>query len=368
MSRTIVVGLSFLLAAGSLSPGSAQDLAGDSLCLDLWKRVPTPETGGLEDAVRDHLVEARSQTASVLDAAASLQIASAAVGDLALTYHAYGLLGAAGSAYGVARCLDTRDPVWPYARGRIAEDRGDLDEAEALYFEALRRESALPVLFRLAEIAMTRGDLARAELLYRQALEEPPSRTAALAALGQIALSRGENERAVELLEKALQAVPDAVRLHYPLALAHRRLGDHARAGEHLQLHGPVGVTARDPLQETLDGIPRGSRISTLRGRAALRANRPEEAMLLLESAVAADPTSSSSRIALAVAAFQAGDPERARAELETVLEQDPRNHTALFNLAVLELQAGNRDRARDLLQRALAERPEDEEILKLLE
>ncbi len=90
--------------------------------------------------------------------------------------------------------------------------------------------------------------------------------------------------------------------------------------------------------------------------------------MHLLESAVAADPTSSSARIALAVASFQAGDVERARAELETVLEQDSRNHTALFNLGVLELQTGNRDRARELLQRALAEKPGDEEIRKLLE
>ena len=348
--------------------GFGQSPSSFTLCHDLLERIPEPGTEGLEEPVREHLHELAARAGSVVEAGSDGPSLAAVVGDLALAYHAYGLVDAAGAAYGSARCFAPGDPRWSYGQARIAEGAGELSRAEELYFEALGGGGELPVRFRLAEIAMTRGDLARAELLYRQALDEPPSRNAALAALGQIALSRGENQRAVELLEAALAAVPEANRLHYPLSIAYRRLGDRVKAGEHLEQHGPVGVAPGDPLDQALEAIPRGARISLLRGRSALRAGRPADALPHLESAVATDPANTSARVALAVAASQLGDSERARTELETVLAQDPDNPTALFNLALLALHAGERDRARDLLERAVAADPGDEEARRMLE
>jgi len=75
----------------------------------------------------------------------------------------------------------------------------------------------------------------------------PPTAAMAHSLLGQVALARRDFRAAAEHLEAALAAVPEASRLHVPLAMAYRGLGDRARAEEHLAKAGAVGLRAPDP-------------------------------------------------------------------------------------------------------------------------
>ena len=75
----------------------------------------------------------------------------------------------------------------------------------------------------------------------RKALDLHPQSPAARAQMGELALARGEHQRAVELLASVLEQVPAANRLHYPLGMAYRGLGQREKAMEHLGKVGVVG-------------------------------------------------------------------------------------------------------------------------------
>lgn len=328
--------------------------------------VPLPVTRDTEPAVAEALAAASGVLSRTLaEPAAPPMALAAAYGRLGMIAQAHQFGDTARAAYHAALVLAPGQPLWTYALGLCAEASGDLDGAVEAYRAVLDRvPSDGPARFHLGEALRGLGRVDDAELELSRALESPGVRAAALASLGQLAADRGDDARAVARLEAALAAEPRAARLHYPLALAYRRLGNGAAAERHLALRGEAGVAPADPFAVQLQELAAGESISLLRGRLAYQAGDFPGALAQFDRALAAAPASAAARIGRAAALVGAGRTDEATAELERVLAAEPEQATARFNLATLALSRGDLAEAEKHFARYLERFPEDREAL----
>ena len=357
LPRVLVLGLLGILLA---IPASAQDATASAqdaaTPIPELEPIPAPPLDALDPAVRE-VIETRRQTLQALLSGPSPDsgVVMETFGDLAFLLHAHELLDSARACYANAMRLAPRDPRWTYATALLMRDTGNLEAAAAAYelnLEQLPRNTT--ALIGLAETRLEQNMplVAKAHLLH--ALELTAESPAALALLGQVALSAKDYGRAVGFFHRALEQIPEATRLHYPLALAYRGLGDMAKAQEHLAQRGDVGVRATDPIYDAIQERKTGERVMILEGRRAFAVGRYAEAVESFRKALTANPESISARVNLATALGAGGDVEGAMAQYRKVLEQDETNSAASFNLGALLLQQDKVDEAVSLLDRAV--------------
>lgn len=308
-----------------------------ALLADL-QAVPHPSLSGLDPEVAAQLQDARALVdglAGQKDAAP--EALAETYGELCRLYQAYGLLDAAAPCYGNVVQLAPRDFQWSYYLGRVLQDAGRLAEAEASYRRALDLQPGYAAArVHLGEILLAGNRTDEAAAVLSQVLATDAKNAAARAVLGEVFLSRRQYREAAEQLEAALAAAPGADRLHHPLGLAYRGLGDLDKAREHLEKAGKVGVRPDDPLTDAMEALRQGSTVHLLRGRVAFRFGRYQDAAAEFRKAVAAQPDNVSARINLAAALAEAGDRKGAAEQLREVLKLSPGNGTAHFNLGTL--------------------------------
>jgi tetratricopeptide (TPR) repeat protein len=330
--------------------------------------VPKPSLEELEPAVAEQLAGAREELERYYSLAQAPPAERAeAYGELGRLYHAYGLAAPAEAAYRNAHALSPGDPRWVYYLAYLLQGEGRFEEAAELYGETLAIEATPAALVHLGEVLLELGRLDDAEAALRRVLSAAPESPSARALLGQIALSRDEHALAVQYLESALAAVPQATRLHYPLALAYRGLGEMEKAQDHLALRGEIGVRPPDPLIDELEELRTGERVHLLRGRTAFRFGDFEAAVREFRQAVAAEPESVAARVNLGSALGKLGDRIGAIHQFRQVLERAPDNVTAHFNLGLLLGLEGAAEEAVTHLERATALAPGDGEAWRLL-
>lgn len=346
----LLVGLAALLPSASI----AQDVT--------LEPIPTTELEGLEPAVREVLQLREAEIVQMLQDPQRDALALA-YGEMGFLYHAHDLWEAAMACYRNAAVLAPEDPRWPYAHALAARGLGDLDLAGEQYLASLELLPRNPAgLAGLAEVRLeqNRVELARAYL--NHALEITAESPGVLAVLGQVALSEKKYQQAVDYLERALGQRPDANRLHYPLALAYRGLGNLEKAKEHLARKGEVGVRPPDMIRDAIEERKTGERVMLLEGRRAFAAQRYPEAVALFRKALEASEKSIPARVNLASALAMAGDKQGAVSEFEKVLEIDPGNAAALFNLGTMLLDNGQAQEALRFLETAVVSDPSDAE------
>jgi tetratricopeptide (TPR) repeat protein len=335
-----------------------------ALLLVLALAAAPPDLSGLESAVAAQISEMRSLAAA--QTADSPQ-AAGAWGNLGQAYLAYGFNDPAADCFTKAAGLDPKDYRWPYLLGAAHQAAGRLDEAAAAFTHALERApDAAAGWVHLGEVRLLQGRLDDAEAALRKAVAVPATGAAARSLLGQAALARHDFKAAAEHLETALAAVPEANRLHYPLALAYRGLGDRARAEEHLARAGQVGLKAPDPLLDGVADLRLGERVALMRGRVAAQAGRYADAARELRKALAARPESVEARVDLGSVLALGGDRAGAAEQLRAALRLDPSNVTAHFDLGSL-LAGSAPEEARTHLEAVVAARPDDAEAHGLL-
>ncbi len=324
--------------------------------------VPPADLGQLEDAVATQLAKMQAFAQSIATNADSNPAQRAdAFGEMGRLYHAYELMDSAEACYKNAAALAPREARWPYLRAHLLRQSGILEEAAELYQRALELDpSIFAARVHLGEtyVEMNRPEEARTVL--EQALEAVPESPAALAALGQVALAEKDHRQAVEHLEAALELAPQANRLHHPLGLAYRGLGEMDEARQHLAARGLVGVRPDDPLIDALEGLKRGERVQLLRGRMAFRVGHYAEAIDAFGLAVEAAPESIPARANLATALATVGQTEAALEHFEQVLASDPDNRAAHYNLGMLLQRAGKLPEAAEHLAVVLEADPAD--------
>jgi tetratricopeptide (TPR) repeat protein len=329
--------------------------------------VSLPDLAGLEPAVAEQITAAERRLAA-LGPGSEPHALAAAYGELGGLFHAYRLAGPADACYANAERLDPKDFRWPHLRGLLAQEAGRLPEAEADYGRALERAPGdRPALVYRGEVRLLLGKTAEAEADARKALAAEPALTAAKALLGQAALAERRYGEAVQLFEAALAEVPGADRLHYPLGLAYRGLGEGAKAADHLARAGKAGVRPADPLRDEIEGLRTGERVHLAKGKAALQAGRAAEAAEELRRALAARPESVAARINLATVLASQGDRTAALSLLREAARLEPGNATAHFDLGLLLAAGGALQEARVELAAAIAARPEDAEAHRAL-
>lgn len=330
----------------------------------------SPDLSGLDPAVAAQMREMQQTAESREAAGAPPDELAAAYADLGEADFAYGFQDAAADAFRRAAALDPGDPRWPYLLGASLQAAGQLDPAVEAFSRSLAMgdsPSTVPGRIHIGEIRLLQGRIDEAEAVLKKALDDPNTTAAAHGLLGQTALARRDFRAAVDHLEKALAAVPDADRLHYPLAMAYRGLGDRERAEQHLARAGQVGLSPFDPLLDAATELRVGERIALQIGRTAMRAGRYAEAAEEFRKAVAARPEGVEARVDLGAALVQSGDRAGGVEQLREALRLDPYNATAHFNLGSLLAESGPADEALSHLEEAVILRPDDAEARRLL-
>lgn len=298
---------------------------------------------GVEDAVKEQLDAAYSDLQAWLrrEDAPDAELA-AAFGRLGELLHVYKLYEAAEASYKNAAALAPDEPLYTYYLADIYKKTGRLEEAAEAYRRILEiAPDFLPARVHLAQVLLAGNQAAEARTELEKALAVDPESPGAHAVLGEVALSQKDYAQAAENLAFALERVPAANRLHYPLAMAYRGLGEMEKAREHLRQSGAVGLKVPDPWMDALEKLATGERVHLLRGRQAFAAGRYAEAAEEFRQAVAADPRSARALVNLGSALGQMGDIPGAMVELRKALEVAPGNFTAHLNLALLLASQG---------------------------
>jgi tetratricopeptide (TPR) repeat protein len=154
---------------------------------------------------------------------------------------------------------------WLIRRGQAAAQGGRLEDADALFRQAIAADPTVAAAYLGLGVTMQNsGDLAGAIGQYRLALEQDPENVEAMADLGQ-ALSRdGHADEAVSVLQEALRLAPGHPGVSLNLGAAHLERGE--------------GEPALEVADQALALLPRDTRLLEMRARALGLLDRPLEA------------------------------------------------------------------------------------------
>ena len=271
---------------------------------------------------------------------------AAAYGEMGKIFTAAEYYDAADACFSNARALASTDMRWPYLLGHVFRLRNDTVGAAAAFEQTRTLAPAhVPTLVWLAEMHLAQSRPERAEPLLNQARTLDPGSGAVRFGLGRVALAKQDYAGAVQHLEAALAAAPGATRVHYPLALAYRGLGNRRQAEAHLRQRGEVDLPPADPLVEELAGLLQNAAAYETRGAAALDARQWAEAAENLRKAVAIAPDNPFTRLNLGTSLYMLGDADGALEHYRAAVRLSPGQARAHFGIGVL-LEARGEDAA----------------------
>lgn len=309
-----------------------------------------PSLDGVEPALVEQIQAAR-QLIEDLNHAPAAELAEA-WGEVGMLYQALELNEAALAAYDKAIQIDWLDGRWPYLSGMIEASLGNSERARQRFLIAMALQPGLAssAWTRIGRLLLDSGQADQALVASERALRLDDQSAAALAVHGEALLDLEQYQPAREALELALEIEPRANRLHYPLAMAWRGLGDTEAMQSELAKSGSIGVTPDDPVATYLAEHARGSRLHTLRARAAFQAGDHEAALALFERASKAasdDPIVWTNLGTVQASLLQY---EKAITSLQRALELDPDSRTARLNLSDVLIQTERYERAFQVL------------------
>jgi len=328
----------FALAAESKAP--PETAAAGSLA-QVVKSIPQPNLGAVQKSVREQIEAAWAELQAATQRSGSDQRQSAdAYGQMGKVYHAYDFSDAAEACYRNAMSLSPQESSWPYALGRLHQERGEVKKSiEYLRLADKLRPNEIPVLVRLADAYLTDGQSEAAKELFERSLKLDGSLVASMAGLGRIAVSQRNFTKAIDLLNAALRLQPSASSLHYPLAMAYRGTGERQLAQEHLLQQGSGKLLCPDPLIDDLEKLKKGEMVLWKRGNQAMHEGRYADAVKLYREMVDASGEDPLPRIYLGNALAASNNLQGAIDQYRQVLSLMPGNATAHFNLGMLLLE-----------------------------
>lgn len=240
------------------------------------------------------------------------------------------------------------------AEGNRAEDAGKVQEACALYREAVRvAPQSAKAHLNLGIALQTLGDDAGALAAYHKALAIDPANAYAGYNLGKLRYERGAHREAEQHLRQALRARPEFPEARVVLACALEAQGGLEAAAAELEL--ALRVRARDfGALFIYAGILR-------------RLGRLDAAADALKRALAVDPGSVDAHAMLFHVLDAQGEPAGAARELEAVLRLRPGWADALYNYGVVLNKLMRPAEAEEALRRAIAADPAFERPYRML-
>ncbi len=322
--------------------------------------IPDPALEGLEPGVVERLATAREALLSAVESPdAGPTERGRLYGNTGRVFHAHHVFTVAEACYLNAAELAPEETLWPYLLGFLYEDTARFPEARAKYRRVLELDSyhALATL-RLARVHLELGEIEPAEKLLADLDSEGDLAAPVHAALGKIATSRGAHAEAAHHYQAALAAQPRASQLHYPLALAYRRLGELDKARQHAGQGGTAKVTIPDRILNDVGSLSVSSQMFLTTGAQALKAKRFDLAGKAFRGAIAVNPENKRAHLNLAVVLAKEGDLDAAEASAREALRLDPEYGFAYFNLGTFSESRGRLPEAMDFYRKALEKDP----------
>nr|VFK23656.1 MAG: Tetratricopeptide repeat-containing protein [Candidatus Kentron sp. LFY] len=308
--------------------------------------TPMPDFGRVEDAVREHLQAAHADLVSLqADPEVTESALGEAYGKLGQIYHAHRLDASAEACYRNAEKLLAQDIRWPYLLGYLHQQRVQLSDAAHDYRRALARKvDYRPAQLRLAQVLLGSNRLDEALSLLKQLSKTPEFQGIAAFERGKVKLRQGQHAEAVEWLTRAYAAHPEASRIHYPLAMAYRGLGDVEAARHHLRQRGEVEPVIPDPLVEELAELLSGKRTRQYHAMKAVWRGEFHAAAKEYRAILALDPLDSGARVSLGRCLYLSGDIDGAAQAFGIVLKQKPDHGKANYFLGRLRWEQGKKE------------------------
>ncbi len=234
-----------------------------------------------------------------------------------------------------AELLDPHDARWPYYQA-LAVRRSDPESAIACLRRAVAASTEFdgPLLL-LAELLMQRGEEDEARTLFQQVLHGWRGHNRAHLGLARIALENDDLSHCRDHLLPALDD-PSAQKAAFALlAEVEQRRGNRAAAEEalHRARQLPDDLPWSDPLVENVQERVVGLLEVVTRAASLLRQRRAEQAIPLLQRAVADYPDSSWARVLLGRAYLASENVSMAEEVLRATVERDPEAVEAQFYL-----------------------------------
>ncbi|MEX2500431.1 MAG: tetratricopeptide repeat protein [Wenzhouxiangellaceae bacterium] len=325
---------------------------------------PPPGFEQMDPAVRDQFAELRGRLSPTRKAStpAARGELGRVWGELGQWFHVYHFPDSAMRCYREAARLDPDEPRWPYYRGLLAVEAGDLDQAGAAFEAAAQRApDSIAVLIRLADLMLKRRQPGKAEDFYRQVLGREPGHPAASIGMARLHLQRQNANHALEALQPLLHAAGRTdSEVHYLAAQAYRMLEDEERARQHLErLPQDYGdrkpVDRHDPWLDDLRAMNIGTNHLTRLGARAYRQGNFRLAATHSGKAAASNPDNPELRTNYAAALLALGRGAEALEQIDLALELDPGLARAYLVRGTSHLRLGDREAARDALLHAVA-------------
>ena len=321
--------------------------------------VALPDISSAAETVQKQLRDHYQSLQAALDRKAPAAELAIAFGEMGKLFTAAEYYDAADVCLRNAQRLDPGDMRWPYFLGHVFRYRSDPARAASSFEQALARAPQdVPSLVWLAEMNLARNLPEAAEEPLKKAQSLSPSNGAVLYGLGRAALARSDYAEAIRNFEDALEIRPEATRLHYPLALAYRGLGNREKAEEHLKLRGDVELPPDDPLLGELTSLLQNAAAYEARGSQALGARQWAEAAANLAKAVELAPGNAFTRLNLGTALYMQGDTDGALVQYREAVRLSPTLARAHFAIGVLMESRGRDDEAIESFGAAIASDP----------
>lgn len=147
-------------------------------------------------------------------------------------------------------------PIW-FELGQLYMEKGEYDDALDAFQQSMKLEpSFLPAALGIADVYAVKGLHDESIQMLEAILSADPSFLPALERLGAVYNASQRFRAAKELLERAVSISPESWEIHYNLAHALTRLGEHLRAFQHLRR-----AVELNPVPETLNELMLQQRI-----------------------------------------------------------------------------------------------------------
>ncbi len=251
--------------------------------------------------------------------------------------------------------LDPENASVHYYLGLVQEDSEQIDEALLHYAKVTPGRVFLPAQARYAELLSDRGQL-DAALEHLDALAvKYPAQAVDLNLLGSNTLTRhGELDRSYDLLTASLEANPDNTELLYARSLLNEKRKD---------LTG-----AESDLRQLLSLEPdNAAALNALGYSLTVNTKRFDEALELIEKAIALKPNDPAIIDSLGWVHFKRGNLEQALIHLEKAYELFPDPEVAAHYGEALWV-AGRQDQARNVWRKAIDADPDSQFMKDIVE
>lgn len=251
------------------------------------------------------------------------------------------------------------------ALGRLEEQEGNKDAADAAYHSAVRQDDEVITNFRLAQFLQRTSRVAEAEQILRHVDAMRPSEPSALA---EARLNAGRNEDALTLIQvnspgAAARAIEGRLgRDDSQNSLTRYRNVLDAASVEVMEAELALtqgDITAAETHAESaLKKAPNSAAAHYIRGEVFDRQERVAEAKEQWDSALESDPDYVPAKIELARQNLRENDLPTAEQHISAVVRDEPANLEALCVFARILLQEGRVEPAIAIAKRAQAVNP----------